>query len=93
MPQGVRSNYQSYAVRLRDSASLERGDVMQRLLDVGIASRAGIMLAHREAPYRDGNWRLPVSEDASDGSFLLPLFPQMTDDEVESVIEALFALA
>ncbi len=93
VPEGLRPNYQSYAVRLREGAKLEREVVMQRLLDAGIATRTGIMLAHREPPYREGNWSLPLSEDASDRSFLLPLFPQMSEAEVDTVIRALFAVA
>jgi perosamine synthetase len=48
---------------------------MQILYDEGIASRRGIMTAHRETAYRDkSNYELPVSEDLADNSILLPLF-------------------
>ena len=54
-PPWARSNWQSYCVRLADH--LEQRVVMQRLLDLGVASRAGVMCAHREGAYPRGSWR------------------------------------
>jgi dTDP-4-amino-4,6-dideoxygalactose transaminase len=93
VPDYAEPNFQSYAVRLTDQAPLDRNAVMQQLLQQGIATRRGIMLAHREAPYASqAHHPLPHSEDASDGSLLLPLFPQMTFDDQDRVIRALFEL-
>lgn len=86
-------NYQSYAVTLADDAPLKRDELMQRLLDQGIATRRGIMLSHREPPYADlpRSESLVESEYASDNSVLLPLYPTLGDDEQTLVIDALFA--
>ncbi|HXG08806.1 MAG TPA: DegT/DnrJ/EryC1/StrS family aminotransferase [Gemmataceae bacterium] len=92
VPDYAEPNFQSYAVALREGAPVERDELMQRLLDRGIATRRGIMLAHCEAPYA-GSPPLPLSERASARSFLLPLYPQMTDAEQDRVIAALFAEA
>ena len=91
MPDYAQPNFQSYAVRLTDSAPLSRNDLMQRLLDAGISTRRGIMLTHREAPYIDHRpgAHLPKSQSASDRSLLLPLFPQMKDEEIDRVVTAL----
>jgi perosamine synthetase len=64
---------------------------MQALLDRGVSSRRGIMNAHREAPYRrEGKpWVLPNSEHAQDRRIILPLFPQMTEAEQQTVCQAL----
>jgi dTDP-4-amino-4,6-dideoxygalactose transaminase len=64
---------------------------MQRLLEQGIATRRGIMLAHREAPFQDarGIRALVATELASDNSVLLPLHPKMTTTEVNTVVLAL----
>jgi dTDP-4-amino-4,6-dideoxygalactose transaminase len=64
---------------------------MQKLLDRGVASRRGIMCAHREAPYRDAPRKhsLTESERATDRSIVLPLYPQMTTDELDYVCAAL----
>ncbi len=89
-PEWARTNYQSYIVRIPDGA--EQRDVMQRLLDRGVSSRRGIMNAHREVPYA-GRHALPVSEWAQDRHIVLPLFPTMTDDEIDRVIESVRAVA
>lgn len=48
-PPWARTNWQSFCVRLAER--LEQKDVMQRLLDLGIATRRGVMCAHREPAY------------------------------------------
>jgi dTDP-4-amino-4,6-dideoxygalactose transaminase len=62
---------------------------MQALLDSGIASRRGIMTAHRETVYKEAynGLRLPVSEDLQDRSIILPLYVPMTDVEINYIIE------
>jgi dTDP-4-amino-4,6-dideoxygalactose transaminase len=87
-PAWARSNWQSFWVEL--PSHCDQRTIMQALLDRGIASRRGIMCSHREAPYRraDSYW-LPHSERAQDRRIILPLFPQMTDDEQVYVSQAL----
>lgn len=88
-PSWARSNWQSFSVRLPQWSD-QRG-VMQHLLDRGVASRRGIMCSHREAPYRvEGRpRRLPESERAQDRNIILPLYPQLTDDDQDYVCAAL----
>ncbi len=50
----ARSNWQSFCVRLPDCC--DQREVMQRLLDAGIATRRGIMCAHREPAYTTEPW-------------------------------------
>jgi dTDP-4-amino-4,6-dideoxygalactose transaminase len=61
---------------------------MQALLDIGISTRRGISTAHRETAYKNyqTNYSLPISEDTSDRSIVLPLFYPMADDEINYVI-------
>ena len=84
-PAWARSNWQSYCVRLPDH--VEQRDAMQALLDRGIATRRGITCAHRERPYA-GTARapLPQSEQAQDRCILLPLYPQMSDQDQDDVV-------
>lgn len=90
-PEWARSNWQSYCVRL--PLRLDQKVVMQNFLDQGIATRRGIMCAHREAPYAEGKHRydLRQSELAQDHCILLPIFAQMTEDQVDQVAGALRA--
>jgi len=90
-PAWGRSNFQSYCVRL-PSGSDQRG-VMQRMLDAGVATRRGIMCAHREPAYHGGGWRasgsLIESERAQESCLLLPLFHDLTDADQDRVAQSL----
>ena len=87
----ARSNWQSYCVRLPKNA-VQRS-VMQAMLDRGVATRRGIMCAHREPAYAGfrGPHRLDHSERAQDECVILPLYPGMGDLELDQVTEALRA--
>lgn len=85
-PPYCRSNWQSYPVKMLDHAPVTRDTLMQRLLDVGISSRRGIMNAHQEPPYRQ-HPALKQSEEARDSVILLPLYTGMTEAEVGFVIK------
>jgi dTDP-4-amino-4,6-dideoxygalactose transaminase len=87
-PSWARSNWQSFWVRLPDR--LDQRGVMQAMLDRGVATRRGIMCAHRERPYhRAEGYSLPHSECAQDHCIILPLYPQMTEDDQVYVVESL----
>jgi dTDP-4-amino-4,6-dideoxygalactose transaminase len=90
-PDWARSNWQSYCVRLPDR--IDQRTVMQNLLDRGIATRRGIMCSHREPPYSDSKPRhdLRQSEIAQDRSILLPIYAQMTEDDLAHVADTLKA--
>jgi dTDP-4-amino-4,6-dideoxygalactose transaminase len=88
-PEWARSNWQSFSVGLPERC--EQKSVMQALLDLGIASRRGIMNSHREAPYAGRRYVLPHSEAGQDRRIILPLFPQMTDEEQDYVSTGLHA--
>jgi dTDP-4-amino-4,6-dideoxygalactose transaminase len=53
-PPWGRSNWQSYCVRLPDEC--DQYKVMQKMLDLGVSTRRGIMCAHREPAYRHEIW-------------------------------------
>jgi dTDP-4-amino-4,6-dideoxygalactose transaminase len=93
-PPWARSNWQSYCVRLPRKASQVR--IMQSMLDAGVATRRGVMCAHREPAYRTEPWRcegrgapLAQSEAATDQCLILPLYNGMTTDDQARVVAAL----
>lgn len=88
-PKWARSNWQSYCVRL--TSRFDQRTVMQKLLDLGIATRRGIMCSHREAPYAEEKHRhdLSHSEHAQDSCVLLPIYAQMTESDQVQVTDAL----
>lgn len=90
-PDWARSNWQSYCVELPDEFGQQ--DVMQMLLERGVATRRGIMCSHREPAYRTHPWRAPGtlcrSEQAQDRGMLLPLYPQLDESEQQHVVFSL----
>ena len=103
-PTWARSNWQSFCVRLPEGCAQHQ--VMQALLDDGIASRRGVMCIHREPAYPPGTWkcgdpacdclpgtcrRLRESELAQEQAIMLPLFHQMTAVQQERVVDVLSA--
>lgn len=92
-PEWARSNWQSYCVRL--PANVPQREIMQSMLNNGIATRRGIMCAHREPAYEKEPWRaagsLRQSEQAQDECILLPLFHQLTNQEEQFIASQLRA--
>ena len=90
-PDWAQTNFQSYALRLTGACPVSREQIMQQMLDAGIATRRGIMTSHREQAYLEayGPQSLPVTEAASDRSLLLPLYAQMTEAEQDQVVTSL----
>jgi dTDP-4-amino-4,6-dideoxygalactose transaminase len=88
-PEYARSNWQSFVVRLPENC--DQRTIMQSMLDDGVATRRGIMCAHREASYVKivNGTELPHSEAAQDHCIILPLFPQMTEAEQTKVVATL----
>jgi perosamine synthetase len=90
-PAWARTNWQSYTVTLPDDC--DQRQVMQSMLDQGIATRRGVMCSHREPAYRDGYRTAPGglrrSEEAQEHNILLPLFHQFTEDQQDRIVAAL----
>ncbi len=88
-PDWARSNWQSYCVRL--APGTDQRAVMQGMLDRGVATRRGIMCAHLEGAYADLPLRFPLprSEAARDHGLILPLYPDMTEEDQATVVAAL----
>lgn len=90
-PSWARTNWQSYCVRLTDGR--DQKSVMQALLDQNIATRRGVMCAHREAAYAGQVCRLAgqltESERAQDRCVLLPLYHDLTQEEQELIASRL----
>jgi dTDP-4-amino-4,6-dideoxygalactose transaminase len=88
-PAWARTNWQSYCVALPEG--VDQRAAMQHLLDRGISARRGIMNSHLEPAYSvESQPRAPLthSEAAQSRGVILPMFPAMTDDQVQSVVRA-----
>jgi perosamine synthetase len=90
-PAGSTPNWQTYAIRVAGTSPVARDEVAQHLLDAGIACRPAYMACHLEPAYRAANpdLHLPGTELALRSVIILPLFPQMTDEEQDYVCQML----
>lgn len=83
-------NAQSLWVEVLPAYRLDREGLLLALASAGISARRGIMAAHRQ-PAHAGRTHvpLPVTEQLTDHTLILPLFHQMTDDELGRVVDVL----
>lgn len=88
-PADRQSNFQSYMVRLDGIGRGGRDALVDALLARGVTTRPGIMAAHREPPYQERAWSLPITERITDETLLLPCYHQLADDDVDRVVDAL----
>ena len=90
-PEWARTNWQSFCIRLAEG--FDQKKIMQKMLDVGIATRRGVMCIHRERAYAPETWSsrsgLEVSEWTQDHAIVLPLFHELDETEVKRVVGAL----
>lgn len=89
--ENVHSNFQSFSIYLKPECKISRNDLMQQLLDMGIATRRGIMTTHRQTAYAAycKGLELPISEDLCDRSILIPLYIPMEQTDIDKVVQSL----
>jgi dTDP-4-amino-4,6-dideoxygalactose transaminase len=88
-PRASFHTYQSYCIRLRSQEMREA--IMADLAGRGISTRRGVMAIHQEPFYRElyPDISLPITEQCSAETLLLPLFPGLTDEEQQLVAGSL----
>jgi perosamine synthetase len=89
VPMGLDPNWQSYQIRLRDGAGPSRNAVMDRLFELGIPTRRGVMASHLEPPYMQDAPALPVTEATAASTIQLPMHPGLTSEQQDRVVTAL----
>lgn len=95
-PPHAQRTWQSYCVRLSPTAPVGRTELMRRLLADGIATRRGVMAIHEEAAYEDParfgrRSALEHTEAATRETLMLPLFPDLSEEQQDYVVERLAA--
>jgi perosamine synthetase len=81
--------WQSYPIRVRPQAPIGAQELMQLLLRDGIATRRGIMAIHLERAYAMSGAELPHTEAAARDVMLLPLYPGLSDEAQDYVLDRL----
>jgi perosamine synthetase len=89
VPAGLLPNWQSYQVRLRPHSGWSRNEVMDRLFELGVPTRRGVMASHLEPPYRPAAVPLPYTESTAASTFQLPMHSELTSEQQDRVLTAL----
>ena len=90
-PEDVTHSWQSYAVRLDEAVVGPRLELMRALLREGVHTRRGPTAIHLEQSWAGtADQPLPETERAGENVLLLPLFPDLTDEQQDHVLAALF---
>ncbi len=87
----IHSNFQSFSIYIKPECKISRNDLMQKLLDIGIATRRGVMCTHKEVAYKEecAGLKLPISEDLQERSIIIPLYIPMTKEEINYVVDSI----
>jgi perosamine synthetase len=92
VPAGLLPNWQTYQVALRADAPLTRDAVMERLYEMNIPTRRGVMASHLEPPYRHMRAVLPNTERVAAMTLQLPMHPALSPTQQDRVLAALDAV-
>jgi dTDP-4-amino-4,6-dideoxygalactose transaminase len=82
-----------FVVRVKDSAPVGRDDVIARLAEAGIGTSVHFIPLHFHSAFRKlGRWNegdFPVAEKFFSGAISLPMFPELSNEDVDLVCEEL----
>lgn len=88
------SNFQSFWVEVGPELGTDRDGLLAHLAEADISARRGIMAAHRQPAYAGAeHLPLPVTERLTDTTLILPVFHQMTGEEIGRVVAAVRSAA
>jgi perosamine synthetase len=88
-PPYAQRTWQSYCVRVGPRAAVGRTDLMHRLLHDGIPTRRGVMAIHEERSYAGRHADLTHTEAATRDVLMLPLFPDLSEEQQDYVLARL----
>jgi perosamine synthetase len=93
VPEYAVHSYQSYLVRIRPNggSEIDRDALLRQMAERGISCRHGIAPMHWEPYYRQlyPSLRLPITEEVSRTTMFLPIFPSMTEADLQYIVASL----
>ncbi|MGB4863165.1 MAG: DegT/DnrJ/EryC1/StrS family aminotransferase [Tepidiformaceae bacterium] len=82
-----------FMIRVREGAAASRDDVIRGLSERGIGTSVHFIPLHYHTAYKKlGRWKqgdFPVAERFFEGEVTLPMYPELTNAEVDEVCQAL----
>lgn len=88
-PEYGQSNFQTYWVELEEDFPLDREQLMSALADADVSARRGVMAAHRQPAHALSGATLPITERLTDNSVILPVYHELTEEDLARVVEVL----
>lgn len=88
-PDYAERTWQSYPIRVDPAGPVGAHELMRLLLADGVATRRGVMAIHLEGAYAENTSELPHTEAAAREVVLLPLFPGLTEEAQDYVVDRL----
>jgi len=88
-PEYAERTWQSYPIRVAAGAPADAAELMRLLLQDGVATRRGVMAIHHESSYATPGIDLPHTDSAAEEVVLLPLFPGLSDEAQDYVLDRL----
>jgi perosamine synthetase len=84
-------SYQSYLITLKPRYNIDRDALLRQMAARGISCRHGIAPMHWEPYYRQiyPGLRLPVTEEVSRTTMFLPIYPSMSETELQYIMDQL----
>jgi perosamine synthetase len=96
VPDGYQHAWQSYCTLVRDDAPIPRNEIMRRLHELGIGTRAGTHAVPDLGYYRKhlgiSPGRFPVAKRLQEQTLAIPLHNRMSAEDYAHVVEAIHAL-
>jgi perosamine synthetase len=84
-------SYQSYLITLKARHKIDRDALLHQMAGRGVSCRHGIAPMHWEPYYRQlyPGLRLPITEEVSRTTMFLPIYPSMTETELQYIVDTL----
>jgi len=84
--------YSSYLIKIRDESTITPEYILQKMAEKNISCRFGIQPLHQEPYFMEDGWKdemFPVSCKVAKKSFFIPIFPGLSEQHMQFIIETL----
>lgn len=92
VPSYATHSYSSYCIRINKTCRKTRDEILKAMASHGVSCRTGIQPLHFEPCYENqmkAAVPLPATEQAAQETMFLPIFPGMTQEQLETICSTL----
>lgn len=91
----AQSSYHLYPIRLKDEYVPVRKEIFRQMRQIGLGVQVHYIPVHHQPYYRSmgyGEINLPETEDFYRREISLPMYPELTEEDLEDIKERIFTL-